>query len=101
MNMVRKFVWLLLTLGCLSSPSDRQPHRARIGNLHGRAAAFVPPAEPFGRQKLKLSAKMPVNLRKNEDGTIEVTVQNPSPFPICLCACRIRLENQLNGKSSL
>ena len=41
---------------------------------------------------------MPVNLRKNEDGTIEVTVQNPSLVPICLCACRIRLENQLNGE---
>ena len=40
---------------------------------------------------------MPVNLRKNEDGTIELTVQNPSHFPICLCACHIRLENQLNG----
>ena len=41
---------------------------------------------------------MPVNLKKNTEGVLELTVQNPSPFPICLCACRIRLENQLNGE---
>ena len=58
------------------------------------------PFNLLAAKKLKLSANMPVNLRKNEDGTeSELTVQNPSPFPICLCACRIRLENQLNGET--
>ena len=56
------------------------------------------PLNLLAAKKLKLSAKMPVNLRKQEDGTVELTVQNPSPVPVCLVACRIRLENQLNGE---
>ena len=60
------------------------------------------PFNLIAAKKLKLTANMPVNLRKNEDGTVlELTVQNPSPVPIYLCACRVRLENQLNGEVQL
>ena len=99
MKIIRKFVWLLLTLGLLVlTVQTASPIALGLAICMVVLPLLCLPLNLLAAKKLKLSAKMPVNLRKNEDGTIEVTVQNPSPFPICLCACRIRLENQLNGE---
>ena len=100
MNILRKFVWLLLTLGLLVlTVQTASPMALGLVICMVVLPLLCLPLNLLAAKKLKLSAKMPVNLHKNEDGTIELNVQNPSPFPICLCACRIRLENQLNGET--
>ena len=99
MNILRKFVWLLLTLGLLVlTVQTASPIAFGLAICMVVLPLLCLPLNLLAAKKLKLSAKMPVNLRKNEDGTVELTVQNPSHFPICLCACHIRLENQLNGE---
>ena len=99
MNILRKFVWLLLTLGLLVlTVQTASPITLGLMICMIVLPLLCLPFNLIAAKKLKLTANMPVNLRKNEDGTVELTVQNPSPFPICLCACRIRLENQLNGE---
>ena len=99
MNMVRKFAWLLLVLGLLTlTVQTVSPMALGLAICMVVLPLLCLPLNLLAVKKLKLTAKMPVNLRKQEDGTVELTVQNPSPFPICLCACHIRLENQLNGE---
>ena len=98
MKIIRKFVWLLLVLGFLVlTVQTASPVALGLAICMVVLPLLYLHFNLLAAKKLKLSAKMPVNLRKNEDGTVELTVQNPSPVPICLCACRIRLENQLNG----
>ena len=99
MNILRKFVWLLLTLGLLVlTVQTASPIALGLAICMVVLPLLCLPLNLFAAKKLKLSAKLPVNLHKGENGTIELTVQNPSYFPICLCACRVRLENQLNGE---
>ncbi|MBD4338511.1 hypothetical protein GUH15_21140, partial [Xanthomonas citri pv. citri] len=59
------------------------------------------PVNLYAAKKLKLTVRLPVNLRKGEGGTAELTVQNPTVFPICQIACRVQLENQLNGETQI
>ena len=99
MKIIRKFVWLLLTLGLfVLAVQTASPVALGLMICMVVLPLLCLPFNLLAAQKLKLSANMPVNLRKQEDGTVELTVQNPSPVPICLVACRIRLENQLNGE---
>ena len=99
MNILRKFVWLLLTLGLLVlTVQTASPIALGLAICMVVLPLLCLPLNLLAAKKLKLSAKMPVNLRKNEDGTIELTVQNPSSIPVCLVSCRVRLENQLNGE---
>ena len=99
MNILRKFVWLILTLGLLIlTVQTASPIALGLAICMVILPLLCLLLNLLAAKKLKLAAQMPVNLRKNENGTIELTVQNPSPFPICLCTCRIRLENQLNGE---
>ena len=99
MKIARKFVWLLLVLGLLTlTVQTASPMALGLVICMVVLPLLCLPFNLIAAKKLKLTANMPVNLRKQEDGTVELTVQNPSPFPICLCACRIRLENQLNGE---
>lgn len=100
MKIVRKFVWLLLTLGLLVlTVQTASPAALGLAVCMAALPLLCLPLNLLTAKKLKLTANMPVNLRKNEDGTIELTVQNPSPVPVCLCVCRVRLENQLNGEA--
>ena len=100
MNILRKFVWLLLTLGLLVlTVQTASPVALGFAICMLVLPLLCLPLNLLAAKKLKLSAQMPVNLRKNEDGTVELTIQNPSLLPICLVSCRIRLENQLNGET--
>ena len=100
MKIIRKFVWLLLTLGLLVlTVQTASPIALGLAICMVVLPLLCLPLNLLAAKKLKLSAKMPVNLRKHQNGIIELTVQNPSFFPICLCACRIRFENQLNGET--
>ena len=100
MNILRKFVWLLLTLGLLVlTVQTASPIAFGLAICMVVLPLLCLPFNLLAAKKLKLSANMPVNLKKGTEGLLEVTVQNPSFFPICLCACRIRLENQLNGET--
>ena len=100
MNILRKFVWLLLTLGLLVlTVQTASPIALGLAICMVVLPLLCLPLNLLAAKKLKLTAKMPVNLKKNCEGVVELTVQNPSLFPICLCACRIRLENQLNGET--
>ena len=99
MKIIRKFVWLLLTLGLLVlTVQTASPIALGLAICMVVLPLMCLPLNLLAAKKLKLSTKMPVNLRKHQNGIIELTVQNPSLVPICLCACRIRLENQLNGE---
>ena len=98
MNILRKFVWLLLTLGLLVlTVQTASPIALGLAICMVVLPLLCLPLNLLAAKKLKLSANMPVNLKKDTEGLLEVTVQNPSLVPICLCACHIRLENQLNG----
>ena len=100
MKIARKFVWLLLTLGLLVlTVQTASPAALGLAVCMAALPLLCLPLNLLAAKKLKLTANMPVNLRKNEDGTVELTIQNPTPVPICLCACRVRLENQLNGEA--
>ena len=100
MKIIRKFVWLLLTLGLLVlTVQTASPIAFGLAICMVVLPLLCLPLNLLAAKKLKLTAKMPVNLKKNCEGVVELTVQNPSLFPICLCACRIRLENQLNGET--
>lgn len=100
MKIIRKFVWLLLTLGLLVlTVQTASPIALGLAICMVVLPLLCLPLNLLAAKKLKLTAKMPVNLKKNCEGVVELTVQNPSLFPICLCACRIRLENQLNGET--
>ena len=100
MNILRKFVWLLLVLGLLTlTVQTASPIALGLAICMVVLPLLCLPFNLLAAKKLKLSANMPVNLKKGTEGLLEVTVQNPSFFPICLCACRIRLENQLNGET--
>ena len=102
MRMIRKIVWLLLTAGLLVLSIQTASAIAL-----GLAACLILlplvllPMNLRAAKKLKLTAKLPVNLRKGESGTAELTVQNPTIFPICRLSCRVRLENQLNGETQI
>lgn len=99
MNILRKFVWLLLVLGLfVLSVQTASPIALGLAICMVVLPLMCLPLNLLAAKKLKLSAKMPVNLRKHQNGIIELTVQNPSPIPVCLVSCRIRLENQLNGE---
>ena len=102
MRMIRKIVWLLLTAGLLVLSIQTASAIAL-----GLAACLILlplvllPMNLRAAKKLKLTEKLPVNLRKGERGTAELTVQNPTVFPICRLSCRVRLENQLNGETQV
>ena len=99
MNILRKFVWLLLVLGLfVLSVQTASPIALGLAICMVVLPLMCLPLNLLAAKKLKLSAKMPVNLRKHQNGIIELTVQNPSPIPVCHVSCRIRLENQLNGE---
>ena len=102
MRMIRKIIWLLLTAGLLVLSIQTASAIAL-----GLAACLILlplvllPMNLRAAKKLKLTEKLPVNLRKGERGTAELTVQNPTVFPICRLSCRVRLENQLNGETQV
>ena len=99
MKIIRKFVWLLLTLGLLVlTVQTASPIALGLAICMVVLPLMCLPLNLLAAKKLKLSTKMPVNLRKHQNGIIELTVQNPSPIPVCLVSCRVRLENQLNGE---
>ena len=100
MKIVRKFVWLLLTLGLLVlTVQTASPAALGLAVCMAVLPLLCLPLNLLAAGKLKLTANMPVNLKKGTEGVLELTVQNPSPVPVCLCACRVRLENQLNGEA--
>lgn len=52
-------------------------------------------------KRVKLAVSLPVNIRKGQEATAYITVENPTRFPLCRVLCRVRLENQLNGETRL
>ena len=99
MKIVRKFVWLLLTLGLLAlTVQTASPIALGLAACMVLLPLLCLPMNLYAAKKLKLTVRLPVNLRKGEGGTAELTVQNPTVFPICQISCRVRLENQLNGE---
>lgn len=82
MRMIRKIIWLLLTAGLLVLSIQTASAIAL-----GLAACLILlplvllPMNLRAAKKLKLTAKLPVNLRKGESGTAELTVQNPTILP--------------------
>ena len=74
MNIVRKFVWLLLTLGLIVlTVQTASPIALGLAVCMVVLPLLYLPLNLLAAKKLKLSAKLPVNLRKNEDGTVELT----------------------------
>mgnify|MGYP000484168290 CR=1 FL=1 len=102
MKIVRKFVWLLLTLGLLVlAVQTARPIALGLAACMVLLPLLCLPVNLYAAKKLKLTVRLPVNLRKGEGGTAELTVQNPTVFPICQISCRVRLENQLNEETQI
>lgn len=102
MRSVQKIVWLLLTLGLLVlAVQTESPVALGLASCLVLLPLVLLPMDLRAAKKLKLTAKLPVNLRKGERGTAELTVQNPTVFPVCRLICRVRLENQLNGEMQI
>ena len=99
MRIVKKFVWLLLTLGLLVLVvQTASPIALGLAACMVLLPLICLPVNLYAAKKLKLAVRLPVNLRKGESGTAELTVQNPTWLPVCQIACRVQLENQLNGE---
>ena len=102
MKIVRKFVWLLLTLGLLVlAVQTARPIALGLAACMVLLPLLCLPVNLYAAKKLKLAVGLPVNLRKGESGTAELTVQNSTVFPICQISCRVCLENQLNGETQI
>ena len=102
MRIVRKFVWLLLTLGLLAlTVQTASPIALGLAACMVLLPLLCLPVNLYAAKKLRLAVRLPVNLRKSESGVAELTVQNPTWLPICQIACRVCLENQLNGETQI
>ena len=102
MRIVRKFAWLLLTMGLLAlTVQTTSPIALGLAACMVLLPLLCLPVNLYAAKKLKLAVGLPVNLRKGEGGTAELTVQNPTWLPVCQIACRVRLENQLNGETQI
>ncbi len=102
MRIVRKFVWLLLTLGLLVlAVQTARPIALGLAACMVLLPLLCLPVDLYAAKKLKLAVRLPVNLRKSESGVAELTVQNPTWLPICQIACRVCLKNQLNGETQI
>ena len=102
MKILRKIVWLLLAAGlCVLAVQTKSPAALGLASCLVLLPLLLLPVNLRAAKKLKLTVKLPVNLRKGEHGTAELTVLNPTVFPICRLNCRVRLENQLNGEAQV
>ena len=100
MKAVRKLVWPLLLFGLLIlAVQTASPIALGLAACLVLLPLLCLPANLYAAKRIRLTAKLPVNLRKAESGTAELTVQNPTWLPLCQIACRVRLENQLNGEA--
>ena len=82
MRIVRKFVWLLLTLGLLVLVvQTASPIALGLAACMVLLPLLCLPVNLYVAKKLKLAVRLPVNLRKGEGGTAELTVQNPTWLP--------------------
>ena len=100
MNILRKLCWLLLTLGLLAlAVQTASPIALGLAACLVLLPLVLLPMGLWAAKRLRLSAQMPVNLRKGADGTLTLTVQNPTALPLCLVSCCVRLENQLTGET--
>ena len=95
MRIVRKFVWLLLTLGLLVLVvQTASPIALGLAACMVLLPLLCLPVNLYVAKKLKLAVKLPVNLRKGESGTAELTVQNPTWLPVCQIAASMGYENR-------
>ena len=95
MKIVRKIVWLLLTLGLLIlAVQTASPIALGLAACMVLLPLLCLPVNLYAAKKLRLAVGLPVNLRKSESGVAELTVQNPTVFLVCQISCRVRLENQ-------
>lgn len=54
------------------------------------------PVNLYLKKQLKTCVEAAVSLRKGDDGTVSVTVQNPTIFPALRIRCDVVVQNQLN-----
>lgn len=52
-------------------------------------------------KRIKLSVKLPVNIRKGQETAAEITAKNPTRIPLCRLRCCVRFLNQLNGEEQV
>lgn len=97
-----KLLWLLLTAGLwllsLMTASTL---------LLGAACCMILlplillPFHLAAAKRIKLSVRLPVNIRKGQEETAEITVENPTRIPLCRLKCCVRFRNQLNGEEQV
>ena len=58
------------------------------------------PVSAFLRKKLVITAEAAVSLRKGDEGTISVKLENPAVFAALRVRCEVIVQNQLNGEST-
>lgn len=97
-----KFLWALLCAAALA-----------LTLLTGNAAAaaltlalLLLPLLALGcdlaaARRVRCTLQAPVNLQKNAQGTLRLTLQNGSRIPVCQAVCRITVQNLLTGETAL
>ena len=80
MRIVRKFAWLLLTMGLLAlTVQTTSPIALGLAACMVLLPLLCLLVNLYAAKKLRLAVRLPVNLRKGESGTAELTVQNRFP----------------------
>lgn len=52
-------------------------------------------------RRVRCTLQAPVNLQKNAQGTLRLTLQNGSRLPVCRAVCRVAVQNLLTGETAL
>lgn len=99
---VSKVLWLLLTalLWLLSLLTASMPLLVCACCMLLLPPVLLP-LELAAARHVKLSVRLPVNVRKGQQGTVEITAEDQGRIPLCRLRCGVRLYNQLNGQEQL
>ena len=57
------------------------------------------PIHLFLRKRLRVRVEAPTSVRKGDEGSITICLENPTLLPALRIRCRVTTRNQLNGES--
>lgn len=97
-----KLLWLLLTAGLWLLSLLTGGTLLLCG---GCCMLLLPlillPLNRAAARRVRISVRLPVNVRKGQEGRAELVVENPTGIPLCRLRCAVIFRNQLNGEQRL
>ena len=97
-----KFLWALLCAAALALTLLTGSAAAAVLTL----ALLLLPLLALGcdlaaARRVRCTISAPVNLQKNAQSALRLTLQNGSRLPVCQAACRVAVQNLLTGETAL